>query len=155
MPQSGTSRHHTSRQVLGWLSRPAWTTTPDASLSNALALMHAHHVRHLPVIDDAGDVCGIITESDIRGAMIVEITGLDLAAIATMLNRIAVRDVMTEEPITIAPDATLREAALLMLDNKIGGLPVTESDHGLVGMITESDLFKALASFLEPVDSDE
>ena len=132
-----------------WMHAPAITITAEAPVSEALALMHEHSIRRLPVVTSTGHLCGIITDGDIRGADVLHATGLDLRQIASSLQRIAVGEVMSEQPIAVTPTTTLREAALLMLDNKIGGLPVVDADNSVVGVITESDLFEALVCYLD------
>jgi CBS domain-containing protein len=75
--------------------------------------------------------------------------GLDPLDIADALRRVKVYEVMSEEPITITPATGLREAALLMIENKIGGLPVVDDQGLVVGIVTESDLFEALVQQLD------
>ncbi|HEY0601989.1 MAG TPA: CBS domain-containing protein [Herpetosiphonaceae bacterium] len=132
-----------------WMHAPAITITAEAPVSEALALMHEHSIRRLPVVTATTQLCGIITDGDIRGADVLHATGLDLRQIASSLQRIPVGEVMTERPIAVTPTTTLREAALLMLDNKIGGLPVVDAANTVVGVITESDLFEALVCYLD------
>jgi acetoin utilization protein AcuB/CBS domain-containing protein len=111
--------------------------------------MHEHSIRRVPVINDNGALCGIITDGDVRGAEIMRTTGMDLLHIATLLRHTVVADVMTPQPITVTTDTLLRDAAILMLDNKIGGLPVVAAHNEVVGVITESDLFEALVCHLD------
>lgn len=121
--------HH----VRFWMSTPAITVGADAQVSEALAIMHEHRIRRVPVVDGSGQLCGIITYGDIRGAK----------------QNGAVFAVMTSLPLTVGPNTSLRQAALLMLDNKIGGLPVVDDAHNIVGVVTESDLFEALVLYLD------
>jgi CBS domain-containing protein len=121
----------------------------DAPLSEALALMREHDVRRLPVVLDSGELCGMITQGDIRGADLMRVAGLDALAVADALRRLKVHEVMAERPISITPETSLREAAMLMIENKIGGLPVVGSSGDVVGIITESDLFEALVQQLD------
>ena len=149
-----TTREHVTadrqaQTIRYWMSAPAITITSDAPITEALALMHEHSIRRLPVVTAADELCGIISDGDIRGTEILHVTGLDLLEIAGSLRRTTVFEVMTEHPITVTPTSSLREAALLMLDNKIGGLPVVEPDDTLVGIITESDMFEALVCYLD------
>ncbi len=144
---------HAEQEVRFWMSTPAITVNPQTQLTEALALMHEHSIRRLPVVDDTGALCGIITDGDIRGADVMRATGADLRDIANALRRTTVYEIMTEQPISITPTTTLREAALLMLDNKIGGLPVVDTENNVVGVITESDLFEALICYLDRATS--
>ena len=139
-----------AQEMRYWMSAPAITINLDAQVSEALALMHERSIRRLPVVTATGEICGIITDGDIRGANVLRATGMDLRDIASSLQHTTVYEVMTDEPITVTPSTGLREAALLMLDNKIGGLPVVdEHNGGVVGMVTESDLFEALICYLD------
>jgi len=131
------------------MSSPAITIHVQAPLAEALALMHEHSVRRLPVVDDSSRLCGVITDGDIRGADVMRAAGMDLRDVATALNRAVVYEVMAEQPIVVTPDTSLREAALLMLDNKVAGLPVVDEADNVVGVITESDLFEALVCYLD------
>jgi len=121
---------------------PAVTINLAAPLSDALALMREHDIRRLPVVIDTGELRGIITQGDIRGADVMRIAGLDPLDIAQALRQVKVYEVMTENPIAITPETGLREAALLMIENKVGGLPVIDEQHQVLGIITESDLFE-------------
>jgi CBS domain-containing protein len=144
---------HAEQEIRFWMSAPPIRVHPQAQLTEALALMHEHSIRRLPVVDDTGALCGIITEGDIRGADVLRATGADVRDIANALRRITVHEIMTEQPISVTPTTTLREAALLMLDNKIGGLPVVDVENNVIGVITESDLFEALVCYLDRATS--
>ncbi|GAB4197613.1 MAG: CBS domain-containing protein [Roseiflexaceae bacterium] len=137
------------QQIRFWMRVPALTINIAAPVSEALGLMHEHDVRRLPVVIDTGELRGIITQGDIRGADVLRAAGVDLGEIATSLRRIKVYEVMTEDPITVTPETGLREAAMLMLEHKIGGLPVVDEGNTVVGIITESDLFEALVQQLD------
>jgi acetoin utilization protein AcuB len=104
------------------------TIGPDEHLSAAKSKMEAGRFRRLPVVSD-GTLVGIITERDLR-----EHTG--------HFNQVKINGVMTEKPITIAPGATVEEAAQILLKRQIGGLPVVETDK-LIGIITTNDIMKA------------
>jgi acetoin utilization protein AcuB/CBS domain-containing protein len=132
-----------------WMRAPVVTVTFDAPLSDALALMHEHDVRRLPVVLDTGELCGMITQGDIRGADVLRLAGLDSVAVADALRRVKVYEVMAEQPLSVTPETGLREAALLMIENKIGGLPVVGGSGDVVGIITESDLFEVLVQELD------
>jgi CBS domain-containing protein len=138
-----------AQEIRYWMSAPPITINADAQVSEALALMHEHSIRRLPVVDADGKLVGIITDGDIRGASILRVSGMDLRDIAHSLSRTTVYEVMTDHPITVTPDTSLRDAAMLMLDNKVGGLPVVDEQQQVVGMITESDLFEALVCYLD------
>ena len=109
------------------------TIHPDKTIVDALKLMKKHSIRHLPVIDGEKFV-GFISEFDVREVRLLPMT-----------EEIKIRDVMIKNPITIGPDENLEDAARLIYENKIGGLPVLEVGK-LVGVITSKDI---LAAFIE------
>lgn len=137
------------QEVRYFMRVPAVTINIAAPLSDALALMREHDVRRLPAVIDTGELRGIITQGDIRGADVMRIAGLDPLDIAHALRHVKVYEVMTEGPIGISPETGLREAAMLMIENKVGGLPVVDEGNRVVGIITESDLFETLVQQLD------
>jgi CBS domain-containing protein len=137
------------QEIRYWMRAPAVTINLAAPLSDALALMREYDVRRLPVVIDTGELRGMITQGDIRGADVLRLAGLDAVDVAEALRRIKVYEAMTEDAIAVRPETGLREAALLMIENKIGGLPVIDGQRLVVGIVTESDLFEALVQQLE------
>jgi CBS domain-containing protein len=137
------------QEIRFWMRAPAITINLAAPLSDALALMREHDVRRLPVVIDTGELRGVITQGDIRGADVLRAAGLDPFDIADALRQVKVYEVMSEDPLTVMPGSSLREAAMLMIENKIGGLPVVNEANLVVGIITESDLFEALVQQLD------
>jgi acetoin utilization protein AcuB len=117
------------------------TVDKDTSVDKALELMHSEHVRRLPVVDKSGMLVGIVSELDLLKVSPSPATSLSIYEIPYLLSKIKMRDIMTADVITVTEDTTLEEAARIMADNKIGGLPVVRDDK-LVGIITETDLFK-------------
>jgi CBS domain-containing protein len=138
-----------AQEIRYWMRAPAITVNLAAPLGDALALMREHDVRRLPVVGDTGALCGVITQGDIRGADVLRAAGIDLFDVAGALQHLSVSQVMAEQPIAITPATGLREAAMLMIENKIGGLPVVDAENMVVGIITESDLFEALVQQLD------
>jgi CBS domain-containing protein len=112
------------------MSRPAVTVRQDADFQKALSLMQEKKLRRLPVVDDDGQLVGIVVERDLL-----------VAAMRYLQSRVEIGDVMTRNVVSVGPDTDLNEVARTMLERKIGGLPVVE-DGRLVGIITESDIFK-------------
>jgi len=141
------------QEIRYWMRAPAITVNLAAPVSEALALMREHDVRRLPVVVDTGEIRGIITQGDIRGADVLRTGGIDPLEIADILRRIKVYEVMSEAPITVEPGTGLREAAMLMIENKIGGLPVVDEHSYVVGIITESDLFESLVQVLDRINT--
>jgi CBS domain-containing protein len=131
------------KQVLinEWMTRDVMTVSPDTTLPEAHRIMSDYHIRRLPVVED-GRLVGIITRGDVRGAQPSDATSLSIWELNYLLARLKVREIMTADPLTIGPEATIGEAAQLMLDHKVSGLPVIEDDGRVVGIITESDIFR-------------
>ncbi len=123
------------------------TVTKEATLAQARELFHSHRIRHLPVVE--GDrLLGIVTDRDIRQAAPSSAAGFKPDQIAAFLAQIPVTEAMVRNVRTVSPFTTVEEAAKLMIEHKIGCLPVTEADK-LVGIITETDLFKVLLELLK------
>ncbi len=121
------------------------TVTEDTSLHDALRLLRERKVRRLPVLNKAGDLVGIISEKDLLYAAPSPATSLSVFEVNYLIAQIKIKQLMSEKLITVDDDCPLEEAARIMADNAVSGLPVLHNGK-LVGMITESDLFK---SFLE------
>jgi CBS domain-containing protein len=126
------------------------TITPETTLPEAQQLMLEHRIRRLPVLK-SDRLVGIVTLGDIREAKPSDATTLSIYELNYLMDRLTAKDFMTPNPITIAPDATIVKAARLMVEHKIGALPVMEKDK-LVGIITETDLCRLLMSQPEPVE---
>ncbi len=120
---------------------------PDVSVPEALKLMHERHIRRLPVVDHGGHLVGIVSDRDLLRASPSPATSLSVWEIAYLLNEVKVHSVMTRKVITVTGDTPLEDAARIMADEKIGGLPVL-ADGELVGIITETDLFRAFVELL-------
>jgi len=127
------------------MSFPAITIHPEISLHDALNLMHKEHIRRLPVVDNKGKLIGIVSERDLLHAAPSDATSLTVWEVTSLFSKLTVDRIMTRDVITISEDTPIEEAAILMADNKIGGLPVIREGK-IVGIITETDLFKV---FLE------
>lgn len=123
------------------------TISPDTPVPDALRLMREHKVRRLPVVDRHGILVGIVSDKDLLYASPSPATTLAVWEIPELLGKLRVDKVMTRGVITVEEDTSLEEAARIMADNKIGGLPVMRAGS-LVGIITETDLFKMLLELL-------
>ncbi len=123
------------------MTRRPITTHEDASVNEALQLMHGEKIRRLPVLDKKNRLVGIVSELDLLKASPSPATTLSIYEIPYLLSRIKMRDVMTKDVTTVTEDTPLEEAARIMADSRIGGLPVMRDDK-LVGIITETDMFK-------------
>jgi acetoin utilization protein AcuB len=128
------------------MSHPVLTISPDMSALDAQAFMRREHIRRAPVIHD-GKLVGIVTESDLLNASPTQATLLSVWEINYLVSKIKVSQVMTKKVMTIGEDTPIEEAARVMIDNKIGGMPVLR-DGKVVGIITETDLFKVMLEML-------
>ena len=125
------------------MSRNPITTYPKATVPDALKVMSASKVRQLPVLDDKGKLVGIVSLGDLLRASPSPATSLSQYELNYLLDRITVDKIMTTEVVTATEDTAVEEAGRMMAENKIRGLPVMR-DGTLVGIITESHLFKVL-----------
>ncbi len=126
--------------VRHWMTKDVVTINKNASIQQALAVMKQSSVRHLPVVDAEMSLLGWVTDADLRGVLI-----------ASMLEELSLEDVMVRKPFKAHPDMRLEDAALLILENRIGGLPVLESGK-LVGVITVVDILSAFITFMGVID---
>jgi acetoin utilization protein AcuB len=117
-------------------------STADTALV-AWDLMDDKHIRHLPVIDEDGEVVGLVSERDILRNALAGATELPVSAQRDYLRTIRVEEIMTSVPYTVEPESDLAEAGRMMLEFKISCLPVVEGST-LVGIITESDFVRRL-----------
>ena len=129
------------------MSSPPITVHHNDPMQEALNLMKKEGVRRFPVVDKEGKLVGIISESDLLHASPSDATTLSVWEMNYMLSKIKVKEVMTKKVITVNADTPIEEAARVMNDHKIGGLPVLNQGK-LVGIITETDLFKIFLELL-------
>ena len=127
------------------MSQPAIAVSPTTPAAAAMKLIRDKRIRRLPVVED-GSLVGIVSERDLLRAMPSPATLLSVWEIPELLERILVRDLMTRDVITVTPETPIEVAARLMVDHKIGGLPVEEPGGHLVGVITETDIFRVFCS---------
>jgi CBS domain-containing protein len=127
--------------VKDWMSRDVITASPALGLLEAGALMRQHDIRRLPVVEN-GRLLGIVTLGDVREAKPSAATSLTAWELNYLLANLTIGEVMSKPTQTISPEATIGEAAEIMLSRKISGLPVVDADGRLVGIITESDIFR-------------
>ncbi|MGV7004110.1 CBS and ACT domain-containing protein [Desulfovibrio sp. QI0442] len=130
--------------VQNWMTTDVVSVGPDTSLLKVGKLMKDHHIRRIPVVDENGQVIGIISDRDVRDASPSKATTLDMYEMHYLLAELKAKNIMTAKPITVKPTDTVEQAALIMLDNKVGGLPVVNDSGKLVGIISDHDVFKAL-----------
>ncbi len=126
------------------MSRPVISVSPDEPINEVLAMFKEEHIRRAPVMKD-GKLVGIVSERDLLNASPSPVTTLSVWEMNYLISKVTVKNVMTKKVITVDKDIPIEEAARIMADKKIGGLPVVSAGK-VVGMITETDLFK---TFLE------
>lgn len=130
--------------VQNWMTTDVVSVGPDTSLLKVGKLMKDHHIRRIPVVDENGQVVGIISDRDVRDASPSKATTLDMYEMHYLLAELKAKNIMTAKPITVKPTDTVEQAALIMLDNKVSGLPVVDDSGKIVGIISDHDVFKAL-----------
>lgn len=121
-------------KVSEWMTKDVISITKDRSIQECVNLMKKHSIRHLPVVED-GKLVGLVTEGDLRQIFL-----------ASLIEDLAIEDVMISDPITVSPDTEIEDAAKVIFYNKIGGLPVVDEQDRLLGIITVADI---LAAFIE------
>ncbi len=120
---------------------------PETPFEDALQLLREKKIRRLPVVDKQGNLAGIVVEKDLLYASPSPATSLSVFEVHYLLSKLQVKDVMTRRVITVGDDCPLEEAARIMVDHKIGSLPVMQGRQ-VIGIITETDVFKAMAEAL-------
>ena len=123
--------------VRNHMSAPPITISDDTDFKSALGLMEKHRIRRLPVVDAGGVLTGIVAERDLL-----------IAADRYLSSPVDVARIMTRQVVTVGDTTPVVDAAMLMIDRKIGGLPVDDPSRKLLGIITVTDLLKALVALL-------
>jgi acetoin utilization protein AcuB len=131
--------------VANWMSKNIITIDETDSMQDAMKLLKEHNIRMLPVMKK-GKLVGIVTDRDLKRASASDATSLEIHELLYLLTRVKVKDIMTKKVITVPPDFTVEETALVFQKNKISGAPVVDSKGKLVGTITQTDLFRVLIS---------
>lgn len=125
-------------QVSDYMSKSPVTVQSSVNYADAFTIMKDHNMHHLPVVDGADEVVGIVTQRD-----------LQLAARVYREAPVELGEIMHKPVVSIKPDSTLADAANEMMTRHIGCLPVVEDGKHVMGMLTETDLFRALAEMLQ------
>jgi acetoin utilization protein AcuB len=131
--------------VENWMNPKVVTVDADDSMLDATKLLKEHGIRRLPVLEK-GKLVGIVTDRDLKRASPSDATTLEAHELLYLIANIKVREIMTRNPITVPYNFTIEEAAEILLQAKISGMPVVDKDGDVIGMITQTDLFKVLIS---------
>ena len=143
---TASPEHACHEPVQAYMARSVFTVAPTDELEVAIDAFLNHHIRHLPVLDD-GELIGVVTDRDVRQALGRESVMDQLAEAAgdVLVGHNRIRDIMSDDPVTINPRSTLAEAAHVMLNEHLGSLIVMEGDD-MAGIITETDLIRILVA---------
>ena len=131
--------------VKNWMNKEVITVNADDSMQNAIYILKEQNINILPVMEKE-NIVGIITDRDLKKASPSDATTLDIHEILFLTSKIKVRDIMKKSVHTVPADFTIEEAAALLLEYKISGLPVLDESGRLSGIITRSDIFQVLIS---------
>lgn len=119
------------------------TVSPDTTITKAKDIIDKKHIHHLLVVNDKGDLIGLVSDRDLKQSWASSATTLSIHELNYLLAQLTVEMIMTKKIITISPGTTIERAALIMQENRINALPVTEAEK-LVGIITTNDVMKVL-----------
>jgi len=128
------------------MSRPVISVSPETPVHEALAMFKAEHIRRAPVMKE-GKLLGIVSERDLLNASPSPVTSLSIWELNYLISKVTVKSVMSKKVVTVDQDTPIEEAARIMADKKIGGVPVVSAGK-VVGIITETDLFKILLELM-------
>lgn len=129
--------------VRDWMTAPVITVTPATSISSAHQIMKENGIRRLPVVEN-DYLIGIVTIGDVREASPSDATTLSIWELNYLWAQLTVERVMTRKLFTIRHDQSILDAAQIMLEHKVSGLPVVDEQGKLLGILTESDIFRLL-----------
>lgn len=130
--------------IENWMTKDVVCGTPEMSMMKASKIMKERGVGRLPVVNEAGVLVGLVSDRDIKEASPSKATTLDMHELYYLLSEIKLKDIMTKKVVTIKQGETVDRAAQLMLEHNFGGMPVVDEGNKVVGMVTDSDIFKAL-----------
>lgn len=129
--------------VRDWMTSDIVSVTPDTPIAQAHQIMKKNHIRRLPVVQD--DILkGIVTIGDVREASPSGATTLSIWELNYLWSQLSVKDVMSHKVLTLLPTDPMIKAAALMLEHKISGLPVVDENNIVIGIVTESDVFRMI-----------
>jgi acetoin utilization protein AcuB len=129
--------------VRDWMQREVVTIDDKDSMNSAAKLMKENNIKILPVMKK-NKLVGIVTDRDLKRASASDATTLEIHELLYLLTSISVKSLMSKPPITVPADYTIEETAQVLLKNKISGVPVVGPKGEIIGIITQSDIFRAL-----------
>lgn len=130
------------------MTTPAITLTPDTPFQEALKLMRERQIRRIPIVNEHRKLVGIVSERDLLHAEPSPATSLSIWEMNYLLWKLKLGDLMSKKVIAVTPQTALQDAASLLIKHKIGGLPVVDAEQKVIGVITETDIFKAFVALL-------
>ena len=125
------------------MNRSVATLSPGQTLGEVLTLLRTHRIRHLPVIDASSRLVGIVSDRDVKRATPSLLSGVDREAYERVLEETTVSQFMTRDPTCVAPETSLKAVVKILVESKVGALPVVDDGH-LVGIATDIDLLQYL-----------
>ena len=131
--------------VKNWMSKNVIAVDVSDSMQEAIKLLKENDIKMMPVLKK-DKLVGIVTDRDLKRASASDATTLDVHELLFLVSKIKIKDIMTKDPIMIPEDFTVEETAEVLLKNKISGAPVIDNEGKVVGVITQTDLFKVLIS---------
>lgn len=131
-------------RVAKWMTPNPTTLEPSDSLARAIHVMKEKKIRRIPIVASGGRLVGIVSDRDLKDVSPSRATTLDIWELHSVLDKLKLGDIMTKNPWTVAPNMPIENAALLMLEKRVEGLPVIDGKGKLVGILTEGDVFRAL-----------
>ena len=137
--------------VINRMTKNPITVTPDAKIDEVSNLIKVKKIRRIPVVEN-GKLVGFFSDRDLMRVAPSPATTLSRYEINSLLAKMCVRDIMQKKVISVNVDATIEEAALLMYKNKLGGMPVVSNVGAVVGVITETDIFKTFVDVMGLAD---
>ncbi|MEQ8673028.1 MAG: CBS domain-containing protein [Aggregatilineales bacterium] len=130
-------------KVKDWMTEDVVSVSPDTPIAAAHQIMKKNGVRRLPVLDD-GMLVGIITIGDVREASPSDATTLSIWELNYLWAQLTVGKIMSKQILTVTPESSIFDVSKIMLESKVSGLPVINDNGALIGIITESDVFKMI-----------
>lgn len=131
--------------VMDWMSKPAITVDQNDSLIDAMEVLKRNNIMMLPVMK-GNELVGVVTDRDLKKSFASNVNSLEAHELFYLMSRVRIKDIMSRNPIVVSMDYTVEETAEVLLEHKISGVPVLGEMGGVIGVITQRDIFKALIS---------